>query len=131
VGYSTVDGVQYATEWSGGNVTNLGSLPGFTDSEALSINDVGHVVGFSEFEGVLSATEWIGSNVINLGGLSGSTNSDADAINNAGVIVGSSTIASIPEPSTWAMMLAGFAGLGFAGYRRAKAGGALKLTNLS
>jgi hypothetical protein len=24
----------------------------------------------------------------------------------------------VPEPSTWAMMLAGFAGLGFAGYRR-------------
>ena len=26
-----------------------------------------------------------------------------------------------PEPSTWAMMLIGFAGLGFAGYRRAEA----------
>ena len=29
---------------------------------------------------------------------------------------------TVPEPSTWAMMLLGFAGLGFAGYRRAKAG---------
>jgi hypothetical protein len=28
---------------------------------------------------------------------------------------------AVPEPSTWAMMLIGFAGLGFAGYRRAKA----------
>jgi hypothetical protein len=28
--------------------------------------------------------------------------------------------AFIPEPSTWAMMLLGFAGLGFAGYRKAK-----------
>jgi PEP-CTERM motif len=27
---------------------------------------------------------------------------------------------SVPEPSTWAMMLAGFAALGFAGYRRNK-----------
>jgi PEP-CTERM motif len=27
----------------------------------------------------------------------------------------------VPEPSTWAMMLIGFAGLGFAGYRRGKA----------
>ena len=29
---------------------------------------------------------------------------------------------TVPEPSTWAMMLLGFAGLGFAGYRRARAG---------
>jgi hypothetical protein len=29
---------------------------------------------------------------------------------------------SVPEPSTWAMMLIGFAGLGYAGYRRARAG---------
>jgi hypothetical protein len=28
----------------------------------------------------------------------------------------------IPEPSTWAMMLAGFAGLGFLGYRKARLG---------
>jgi unsaturated chondroitin disaccharide hydrolase len=27
---------------------------------------------------------------------------------------------TVPEPSTWAMMLVGFAGLGFAGYRRAR-----------
>jgi hypothetical protein len=27
---------------------------------------------------------------------------------------------SVPEPSTWAMMLLGFAGLGFVGYRRTK-----------
>ena len=26
----------------------------------------------------------------------------------------------VPEPSTWAMMLLGFAGLGFAGYRQAR-----------
>lgn len=28
----------------------------------------------------------------------------------------------VPEPSTWAMMLLGFVGLGYAGYRRARAG---------
>jgi hypothetical protein len=31
--------------------------------------------------------------------------------------------ALIPEPSTWAMMLIGFAGLGFVGYRRARTAG--------
>jgi hypothetical protein len=30
----------------------------------------------------------------------------------------------VPEPSTWAMVLLGFAGLGFAGYRQAKKKGA-------
>ena len=28
------------------------------------------------------------------------------------------TLAAVPEPSTWAMMLIGFAGLSYAGYRR-------------
>ena len=32
---------------------------------------------------------------------------------------------TVPEPSTWAMMFVGFAGLGFAGVRRARAGRAL------
>ena len=30
------------------------------------------------------------------------------------------TLSAVPEPSTWAMMLLGFAGLGFAGYRKAR-----------
>ncbi len=30
------------------------------------------------------------------------------------------TMNAVPELSTWAMMLAGFAGLGFAGYRRSR-----------
>jgi hypothetical protein len=32
---------------------------------------------------------------------------------------------AVPEPATWALMLVGFAGLGFAGYRRGKMSGAL------
>ncbi len=37
------------------------------------------------------------------------------------VVGGVSVSSSVPEPSTWALMLAGFAGLGFAGYRRNRA----------
>jgi hypothetical protein len=31
-----------------------------------------------------------------------------------------STAGAVPEASTWAMMVAGFAGLGYAGYRKAR-----------
>ena len=30
------------------------------------------------------------------------------------------SVTIVPEPSTWAMMVLGFAGLGFAGYRKAR-----------
>jgi hypothetical protein len=38
--------------------------------------------------------------------------------------VGDGPIAGVPEPSVWAMMLVGFAGLGFAAYRRSLQNGA-------
>jgi hypothetical protein len=37
-----------------------------------------------------------------------------------GYVSGGLVAPAVPESSTWAMMLLGFAGLGFAGYRRAK-----------
>ena len=46
--------------------------------------------------------------------------------NNA-FITASVQTAAIPEPSTWAMMLLGFAGLGYAGFRRNKKGRALAI----
>jgi PEP-CTERM motif len=81
------------------------------------------VVGFSLIDGVYYATEWSDGSVINLGRLgvlSGSRVSNPVDVNFAGQAVGSSTFV-IPEPSTWAMMLIGFAGLGYGGYRRARA----------
>jgi hypothetical protein len=36
-------------------------------------------------------------------------------------LVDNFSVTAVPEPSTWALMLAGFAGLGFAGYRRSRA----------
>jgi hypothetical protein len=33
-----------------------------------------------------------------------------------------STVPTVPEPSTWAMMLLGFTGRGFAGYRTSRKG---------
>ena len=39
----------------------------------------------------------------------------------AGLRYGGVAFAAAPEPSTWAMLLLGFAGLGFAGYRKRSA----------
>jgi hypothetical protein len=36
-------------------------------------------------------------------------------------------LSSVPEPSTWAMMLLGFAGVGFMTYRRKQNGPALRM----
>ena len=53
-------------------------------------------------------------------------NSGSSFATSAGTLVigslsGDSTFtATIPEPSTWAMMVAAFAGLGYAGYRRSR-----------
>jgi PEP-CTERM motif len=38
-------------------------------------------------------------------------------INGFGAFVIGGVVEAVPEPSTWAMMLIGFAGLGFVGYR--------------
>jgi hypothetical protein len=37
------------------------------------------------------------------------------------------TVAAVPEPSTWAMMILGFAGIGFMAYRRKHNGPALRV----
>ena len=45
----------------------------------------------------------------------------AAAVNTDAVTLGlvsGSSVTGVPEPSTWAMMLLGFAGLGYAGFRR-------------
>ena len=117
VGYSVVGGVSHAIEWSGGTFMDLGV------GQAFGINDLGQVVGS---QGSI-AVEWSGGGVIPLAQLPGYQGSQAASINDLGQIVGTTAFfpLPIPEPSTWAMMLAGFAGLGRAGYRRAKAGGAV------
>jgi hypothetical protein len=81
-------------------------------------------VGESDFVGGTYAAEWSGGSVVDLGGLPGSLSSIALRINGSGIVVGLSTFPAPPLPgpesSTWAMMLLGFACLGFAGYHRAR-----------
>jgi PEP-CTERM motif len=51
-----------------------------------------------------------------------------DVASNARVGFGEFTLtAAVPEPSTWAMMILGFCGLGFMAYRRKRSGAALSV----
>jgi probable HAF family extracellular repeat protein len=124
VGNSTINGKAVAaTEWSGGSVIDLGG----PNSWATGINDAGQVVGWSLINGQSYATKWSGGSVIDLGSLllgrrPGTEYSRATGINDAGQVVGEGFAYIFPEPSTWTMMLLGFVGLAFAGYRGAAAG---------
>ena len=131
-GYSTAaDGLLHATVWNGTTPTELGTLPGGFQSFAVGINDRGQVVGYTDINGSNIATIWNGSDPTNLGTLPGGISSEALGINDLGDIVGYSFInggtfdavvwtpvTAVPEPSTWAMLLLGFAGIGFMAYRR-------------
>ena len=57
MGFSIVDGVEYAVEWSGVNVIDLGGLPGSIFSEAAGINDAGQVVGYDTVQVIVVVPE--------------------------------------------------------------------------
>jgi hypothetical protein len=44
--------------------------------------------------------------------------SQDDATSAFGPVIGAVNVSAVPEPSTWAMLLLGFTGLGYLGYRR-------------
>ena len=118
------------------------TFPGSVDTQALGVNDLGWIVGdytlsngnmfgFVDRGGVFSEIDPFGSTAVT-----------ANGINDHGQIVGFYTAANgntigfettVPEPSTWAMMLLGFVGLGFLGYRKVRNGdvGGLKLISKS
>ncbi len=58
-----------------------------------------------------------------LGGIANSV-SDPGGYGSYQAVITSSSVSAVPELSTWVMLLTGFAGLGFAGYRRTKNEGA-------
>jgi PEP-CTERM motif len=110
-------------------VVSLLVPPGATSSQALGVNDLGWIVGdYTISNGDMFGFLDRGGTFITLDPF-GSTAVTANGINDNGQIVGfymngvGSTIGfetTIPEPSTWAMMLIGFAGLGFLARRKAR-----------
>lgn len=62
-------------------------------------------------------------------GLTTTIDSSVSGIPGSGAIGGTLTIAAaVPEPSTWAMMVLGFLGVGFMAYRREQNGTALSVS---
>jgi hypothetical protein len=53
----------------------------------------------------------------------------AEGSGSADLLVSDPVIAAVPEPSTWAMMILGFAGIGFMGYRRSRKDQSLALAS--
>lgn len=116
----------------GGTIQTIDPF-GSTFTQALGVNDEGEIVGF-----------YVGADgnqhgYIDNGGVftsfdpPGSASTTINGLNDKGDIVGFYTNPTtdtvdgfvgspVPEPSTWAMMLLGFAGFGLLGYRKVRRG---------
>ena len=90
--------------------------------EDLSVDDIldEFNASFATYGLTTSIGPIVGSSGINAGS-SFATTGGAFVLTSAGDATFTASTNAIPEPSTWAMMLIGFAGLGYAGYRRARA----------
>lgn len=129
----------HAVLWNSGIVTDLGTLGG-KHSSALAINNLGAIVGFSDVNGDprRHATLWVGTTPTDLNSLldaatvdAGWILLDAAGINDSGWITGTAyntvtdqmrgyllSISSVPEPGTYALMLASLGVLAIAVRRR-------------
>ncbi len=100
------------------------STPG-VGFEDLSVDDIldGVSASFATYDLTTSIGPIVGSSLFNAGS-SYATTGGAFVLTTVGDATFSAATTAIPEPSSWAMMLIGFAGLGYAGYRRARAANA-------
>jgi hypothetical protein len=100
-------------------------------TQALGINNAGEIVGFYTDAGGFQHGYIDNGGVFTTFDPAGSQSTTINGVNNLGDFVGFFTnpndsvvgfvaTTGVPEPSTWALMLLGFTGLGFAAYRRGR-----------
>jgi probable HAF family extracellular repeat protein len=111
VGFSTLNGdtVDHATLWENGTILDLNNLlgisgTGWTLDDATGINNLGQIVGYGTIAN--NPTTSIGFEL---------TLCDSCV---PIPYVSPVSVSGVPESSTWAMMLLGFAGIGVFAYRR-------------
>jgi len=110
-----VAGVSYEVAGVSNSDNYTWNDPGFAVNPAISILDTS---GQESRWALIGTPDFLtGSGFLDIPG--------EDGIWGPNVFFGQPSFVTTPEPSTWAMMLLGFAGLGFAGYRTAKKSAAL------
>ncbi|MDN3277979.1 PEPxxWA-CTERM sorting domain-containing protein [Frankia sp. RB7] len=99
---------QFSTD-AAGNITAWDIVIGLGGGGQINIDNYG-----SGFSGNVGDQVAVGANFV---GDSNFNPQEAFALNR---VAGEFQIAAVPEPSTWAMMIIGFCGVGFMAYRRKK-----------
>jgi probable HAF family extracellular repeat protein len=97
--------VLHASKWQEGVLTDLGALPGGSNSQAFWVNEHGQITGFAQ-SGIndpllgiqrFHAVLWSEGNIIDLGTLGGDE-SISQAINDQAQVVGDATLNDNPDP---------------------------------
>ena len=116
----------------GGVITTIDPF-GSTFTQALGVNNLGEIVGFYvdangkqhgyiDNSGVFTSFDPPGSASTTINGLNDKGDIVGFYTNNATDTVDGFVGTPVPEPSTWAMMLLGFAGFSLLGYRKVRGG---------